>query len=145
MLVLLIHKVWRLHGKDAEVRSKIADMAVMSFVARQCQERAESNAATCITASMCSLSHAVRGCAGSRFASPSKCRSQTSWQPIEVTLGFNSASQTSEPVNSEGRGEYRDSSARSCFEVSLGFGLHCGWAIEAGQGCRRCWPARRWP
>ncbi|OLP91771.1 hypothetical protein AK812_SmicGene26489 [Symbiodinium microadriaticum] len=71
--------VWRLHGKDAEVRSKIADMAVMSFV--------------CIT--------------------------------IEVQKSNILAAYRSHPGLQQ---RFPD------FRVSLGFGLHCGWAIEGAIG-----------
>ncbi|CAE7404082.1 unnamed protein product [Symbiodinium sp. CCMP2456] len=71
--------VWRLRGKDAEVRSKIADMAVMSFV--------------CIT--------------------------------IEVQKSNILATYRTHPGLQQ---RFPD------FRVSLGFGLHCGWAIEGAIG-----------
>ncbi|CAE7409165.1 unnamed protein product [Symbiodinium natans] len=71
--------VWRLRGKDPEVRSKIADMAVMAFV--------------CIT--------------------------------IEVQKSHVLSVYRSHPGLQQ---RFPD------FRVTLGFGLHCGWAIEGAIG-----------
>ncbi|CAE7387352.1 unnamed protein product [Symbiodinium pilosum] len=71
--------VWRLRGKDVEVRSKIADMAVMSFV--------------CIT--------------------------------IEVQKSNILSAYRTHPGLQQRFPNFR---------VTLGFGLHCGWAIEGAIG-----------
>ncbi|CAJ1350647.1 unnamed protein product [Effrenium voratum] len=71
--------VWRMRGKDPEVRTKMADMALMSFV--------------CIT--------------------------------IEVQKSNTLAVYRSHPGLQQ---RFPD------FRVTLGFGLHCGWAIEGAIG-----------
>lgn len=71
--------VWRMRGRDPELRAKIADMAVMSFV--------------CIT--------------------------------IEVQKSNTLATYRSHPGLQQRFPNFR---------VTLGFGLHCGWAIEGAIG-----------
>ena len=131
MLVWQIFKVWRLRGKDAEVRSKIADMALMSFVARQCQEPAQSNAAMMHKhVNVLSFTLSAGSCVLEVCITIEVQKSN-----ILATYRTHPGLQQRFPDFRAGRlrGKLRgsDGSPRSCFEVSLGFGLHCGWAIEA--------------
>ena len=80
-----------------------------------------------------------------RCASQSKCKSPTLWQSTDFILGYSSAFQTSgwTVLQLQTLSVYMWQRERAglnwtetgpSLQVTLGFGLHCGWAIEGAIG-----------